>query len=213
MPARRQNKKASSPSQNSSSSRRVASLSEEKFPEFNGNADESQKMIDWKQAFTLPFEILVSVFLINFIMALFVGYNERDNPAIFSILFISILVAGMLGAFTAIWAQFKGITFDAGSDTLVYPAYFVRKSIPLSEIRDGNCEYIRKGTIFLQIISLFNNAKKSRSKPSPLYVVNLSGEFGVRPIRFFSKMRRDQFLSLLRYHVPGCRITRWASGW
>lgn len=176
-----------------------------------GTAQKS-RMIDWVQAFTLPFELIVLTFVGLLLLPILLMPLHAPPTVNWTIYFgvIGILVFAIIGA---LWSQFSGIVFDAANDKLTIPAYSIRRSIPLTAIRDANSEFVSGGTIFGALIAAGANAtnKGSRARPKRLYVVNLSGPFGSRQAQFLTKKRRDQFLSLLRRFAPHARITRFAA--
>jgi hypothetical protein len=107
-------------------------------------------------------------------------------------------------------SQMRGIYFDDGADALSYRVYFFRRSLRLSEIADANCQTkMAHDDPFSFVINMIGHHATDEPK-SKRYIVNLSGEVGARRVIFYSKYKRDQFLSLLRRFAPQCRITRWS---
>jgi len=103
-------------------------------------------------------------------------------------------------------AHLMGIVFDLDGDQLHYPSFILRRSIPLSGITDANAQVVVRS--FMS--TLANNIGSGpKSRPDKQYAVNLSGDFGTRQVRFASRKRRDQFLSIVRRFAPRARITRW----
>lgn len=167
-------------------------------------------MRDWVQAFTLPFELISLAVCLLLLLPLALSHANPDASTIANLTVIAVFG---IATVSAIWVQFYGFVFDATADKLTIPTYLIQRSIPLSDIRDANSEFVPGGTIFGAILAAAANAtnKGPRSKARRLYVVNLSGPFGSRQARFLSKRRRDQFLSLLRRFAPQARITRFAA--
>lgn len=172
----------------------------------------TSRMRDWVQAFTLPFELIIATILglLTAPVALLVVGNS--DPILRWNVVVIVLVVGVLSVFGALWAQFAGIHFDATRDKLIFPTYSIRRTISLSEISDANSEFVSGGTILGRIFGNMARASGNyKGKQARMYVVNLSGEFGSRQVRFLSKRRRDQFLSLLRRYAPHARITRFGA--
>jgi hypothetical protein len=169
-------------------------------------------MRDWVQAFKLPFQLLVLLFFLPLLIMIFVHASQAP-PILIAITLPPLILFFAFAFLGALWSQFAGIVFDGRNDTLIYPAYSIRRSIVLSEINDANCEF-SSGPVFGTLVAFVLNmsGQSPKSKPSKMYLVNLSGAFGSRQVRFAAKKRRDQFLSLLRRYVPSCRITRWPGG-
>jgi hypothetical protein len=109
---------------------------------------------------------------------------------------------------SATFVQFRGVVFDQSQNTLTFPILFSSRTIPLSEIRDANCHLY--GHFTLPGMSDPTTGKNYRGKKITKHVVNVSGPFGVRKLRFWSLARRDEFLSELKALVPTVRITRWS---
>jgi hypothetical protein len=74
------------------------------------------------------------------------------------------------------------------------PYFVFQRTVRLSQIHDANCEF---------------EYRKFFDMPIQYYMVNLSGDFGMRQVTFVTKSRRDQFLSLLSRYAADCNITRW----
>jgi len=124
---------------------------------------------------------------------------------------ITRIVGGTLVVFLPLaiaWliVQSQGTVMNSGDRTLRFPTAVWRRTVSLDDIHDANCQVVYK-TALISIIDAFNKPKR-QSRPKRQYAVNLSGEFGSRQLRFGSKKRRDQFLSVLREYTH-CRVTRW----
>jgi hypothetical protein len=182
---------------------------DEVFPD--GGTSTKSRIVDWVQAFTFPFEIVIATFL-GLILAP-VTIAGFGNSRFIAACLVVIFVLAVLAFIGALWSQFAGTVFDADNDKLTFPTYSIRRTVPLSEIRDANSEFVYGGTILGRIMGNMARAlnRQHTAKPSRMYVVNLSGPFGSRQVRFLSKRRRDQFLSLLRRYAPQARITRFAA--
>lgn len=106
-------------------------------------------------------------------------------------------------------AHLMGSVFDLNNDQLRYPSFILRRSIPLSGITDANAQVVVRSLMS----GLANNIGSGpKNRPEKQYAVNLSGNFGTRQVRFASRKRRDQFLSMIRRFAPQAHITRW-TGW
>lgn len=106
-------------------------------------------------------------------------------------------------------AHLMGTVFDLDSDQLRYPSFILRRSIPLSGITDANAQVVVR-SLMSGLANNIGSGPKSRADKQ--YAVNLSGNFGTRQVRFASRKRRDQFLSMIRRFAPQAHITRW-TGW
>ena len=119
------------------------------------------------------------------------------------------LLAAIIAIPTSIVVSLMGTVFDPAKNSLTYPVYVFRRSIPLNGIRSANCQNYTHKTE-----SNYAKLADARSKATVLYsksyAVNLSGDFESRRLVFNSKYKRDQFLSYLRDYAPRCRITRWS---
>lgn len=124
-------------------------------------------------------------------------------------LILSALAVGTILFVLWMIAHLMGIVFDLDSDLLHYPSFALRRSIPLSAITDANAQVVVRA-----LMSTLANGIGSgpKSRPDKQYAVNLSGDFGTRQVRFASRKRRDQFLSMIRRFAPHAHITRW-TGW
>jgi hypothetical protein len=172
------------------------------------------RMRDWIQAFTYPSEILVATVLGLLLVPILFAAIGNASPTLARVALaamIACFLMAILLCFGAIWSQFAGIVFDARNNRLTFPAYSIRRAVALSEIQDANSESISGGTIIGRTLRNMAQSPRKNSSRYRMYVVNLSGRFGSRPVRFLSKRRRDQFLSLLRVYAPQARITRFAT--
>lgn len=157
------------------------------------------RVIDWYRAITLT----VLPLLIAFVC--YGSVADRTSAAV--------LWAAGLGL-VALWlakVHFTGTTFDTHHDLIIFPTFLFRRRVPLSKVRDANCVYIER-KITLPTYNYDGVGPKTQTRTKRIYAVDLSGDFGGRQIKFWSRKRRDQFLSELRELQPECRITRWASG-
>jgi hypothetical protein len=102
-----------------------------------------------------------------------------------------------------------GTTMDLRSGCLSFPSVLWRRSVSLDQIHDANCQVVYRGGLASLNNVLDSSGSRRRPPAVRQYAVNLSGAFGSRQVRFASKKRRDQFLSLLRQFTH-CRITRWS---
>jgi hypothetical protein len=167
------------------------------------------RMIDWIRALKL----IAVVPIIWIICALVVGFiTPKQNVPL---LMQSAIIIALISIPITLVVNFMGYVFDPARNRLSYPVYVYRRSIPLSEITDANCEMIVKEH---RILNAFNKSFGAtydgkrlyrKTGPARIYAVDVSGEFGVRQMRFGAKYKRNQFLGLLRKTVPQCRITRW----
>jgi hypothetical protein len=123
------------------------------------------------------------------------------------ILSIVILVSGITAYVIAILFELQGYVFDTSADTLTFPRFLLRRSIPISGIRHANSQTTTKTRSYNpgRIVGEDNPTKVT----TRTYAVNLSGKFGVRRVTFATKYKRDQFLQLLSDAAPDCYITRW----
>jgi hypothetical protein len=178
------------------------------------------RMLDWIRAFKLVLFYVplagaccaLAVFLIWAWVAQ--GHPDQDTRILFVIGFAIPAIAVL--SLLAIIVHFIGYVFDPAR-RLTYPTYVFRRSIPISEITDANCETLighnplGQAAVGLLVQSGSYGKPKpiQRTRPARIYVVDVSGEFGVRQMRFAAKYKRNQFLSNLRVVAPQCRITRW----
>lgn len=157
------------------------------------------RMIDWIKAFSTVIGAIILLPLA------WIFANVIFHSPFISMIILSLLI--LLVPITAI-VQFKGYLFDVARDALSYPVYVYRRTIPISEIRNANCQTI-SGRSTSDPGRIIGESRPITSHYK-YYLVNVSGDFGVRPITFGAKYKRDQFLSILRMVAPQCRITRWS---
>jgi hypothetical protein len=133
------------------------------------------------------------------------------------IIAFAVFAIGLLLGLLAIVVHLMGHVLDPKRDRLVYPAYIFRRSIPISEIRNANCETIMGHNplgeaivgLLIQTGSYGESSKPKRQKRlSRVYVVDVSGDDFGRQIRFGAKYKRNKFLSNLQAVAPDCKITR-----
>lgn len=119
------------------------------------------------------------------------------------------IVAAPLSFPVLLFVHLSGYLFDASHDRLTYPMYIFRRRVTLSQIEDANCQ-----TTFQRIRTdpgdFGGGRGQVKVRTVRRYIANLSGDFGARRVVFFSKYKRDQFLSRLRHYAPQARITRWS---
>lgn len=114
-------------------------------------------------------------------------------------------------AFLALIQKVMGTVFDLRNGTVRFYAFWLRRRVALADIRDANCEFgipISPTRLALGIFGQKGRRGRSEARQRT-YMVNLSGSFGSRQIRFHHRRWRDRFLSILRDQAPRCRITRW----
>jgi|SRR5581483_12277482 len=165
------------------------------------------RMIDWLYGLQITIAAPLSCFLI-----VLVGGVALDSMAPSYARIIGPWIAwpsllAIIGSVPlALFANLMGYVFDPATDTLTYPAIMFRRSIAISETRDANAQTISSR----HTIDLGPAAEKNRRRTilKRLYRVNVSGDFGVRIMRFGARYKRDQFLSILHIVAPDCRITR-----
>lgn len=166
--------------------------------ESDGDVPPKFRMVDWIQtayvAFWAPVLLLIgSAFALQY------------APILGGIM----IVAAPISFPVLLFVHLSGYLFDAAQDRLSYPMYVFRRSLALSQIGDANCQ-----TTFQRIRTDpgdFGEARgRVKTRTVRRYFANLSGDFGTRRVVFFSKYKRDQFLSLLRRNAPQARITRWS---
>ena len=164
-----------------------------------------RRMIDWSRATTISGALAIISLLLT--STAFSTQQPTWGIAALAAFLLLVMMAR---------THFGGAVFDQASDTLTYPTLWLRRTIHLSAIRDANCQLVRRKHRYDNPARLTGEAgsQKHISFESTYYAVNLSGEdFDTREVRFWSRKRRDQFLSYLRQFVPTCRITRWSGGW
>jgi hypothetical protein len=158
------------------------------------------RVIDWYRAITLTAMPVVTALILLFVIT-----DQKSQVLIGA----ACLLAIWLG-----WVHFSGTVFDVKSDTLTFPTLLFTRSIRLSEIRDANAASLAR-TYKIPNMALAGGGGGSRTQTvvHRIYAVDLSGNFGGRQVKYWSRKRRDQFLSVLCHLRPDCRITRWASGY
>ena len=116
----------------------------------------------------------------------------------------------MIGAVT-LFQKLAGVVLNLEDNTVTFYSFWLKRRLDIKAIRDANCEFGIPLSPALLIFGLFGSGSKSRRSAAQqrTYMVNMSGEFGSRQVRFSHKRWRDQFLSALRDAAPRCRITRW----
>ena len=152
------------------------------------------QMVDWIQAAYTP----VAGLCVGLVGAVLM--TALDHSTLGGWCLLTSVMASPVVLFVQLW----GYVFDQANDRLSYPLYFMRRRLSLSELSDANCQSYSKrlGTSGVD--------GSSASRTIRRYAVNLSGSFGARRVVFFSKYKRDQFLSLIRHFAPHVRITRWS---
>lgn len=116
------------------------------------------------------------------------------------------MLIGLITFAAVLFTHFRGTIIDTGKNSLSFPTLFLPRTVKLSEIDDANAEFwTRSGPIG----NFGDSSVKETTGSARIYAANLSGEFGSRQIKFWSKKRRDQFLSNLRKTAPHVRITMW----
>lgn len=157
------------------------------------------RIIDWSAVGAALFEFLFCGVL---------GLMQIDNTKTgLSIILLPIAVI----AFFALIQKLRGTVFDCQAGTVRFYSFWLRRRVSLSEIRDANCEFGVPLSPTKWVFGMFGRKhKRGRSDARQrTYMVNLSGAFGSRQVRFHHKRWRDRFLSILRDQAPRCRITRW----
>jgi hypothetical protein len=128
--------------------------------------------------------------------------------AIYSLVLFTILAIPWI-----LVVNFMGYVFDPANDSLTYPVYLFRRTIQISQIRDANAETTTtrrsyNSNSYARLAGDFGSKRPVQTAVYRSHVVNISGDFGVRQMRFGARYKRDQFLSILRVAAPQCRITR-----
>ncbi len=159
------------------------------------------RMVDWQRAFILGSSILLLLFVCLVILSGKVKAHQNEEVAMFGLAALSLLILSPI----LLRTHFLGFAFNSKSDRLTYPTILFRRSIALSEIHDADGQYL--GELKFPGMS---DTTTGKDYPTIIrrYAINLSGEFGSRQLKFWSRKKRDQFLSLLRSYAPECRITR-----
>lgn len=168
------------------------------------NAVAQARMVDWLQCCKLPL-LFVLIWGYAIYNSLTSPHGSFDPPTLLGLAILTLI------ALYVVVVQLSGFLFDEANDRLSYPMHIFRRSLPLSEVADANCETISKPAFkATNAVIGFLSGLQFRVGMTKRYVVNISGDFGSRRIILHSKHKRDQFLSLLRTYAPHCRITRWA---
>lgn len=158
------------------------------------------RVIDWYRAITLTTTVVIVA----------VALSATTDPQ-------SVQLFSAAVCLLAIWlgfVHFAGTVFDVTQDTLTFPTLLFRRSVRLSEIRDANVANLtRRFQVPNFALAGGGKGPATRASIQRIYAVDLSGDFGGRQLKFWSRKRRDQFLSNLRHLCPKIRITRWAGGY
>jgi hypothetical protein len=159
------------------------------------------RMIDWIRGL----QMTIVAPLACVICALIIGVitPHQDVP----ILVQSTFLIAILSIPITLVVHFKGYVFDPARNLLSYPVYVSRRSISISEIRDANAQTISTKRAAFDAGRVIGESRPQTVR-SRSHLVNVSGDFGVRVMRFGARYKRDQFLSILRVVAPQCRITR-----
>lgn len=166
------------------------------------------RMIDWIYAARLT--IFTPLWCIVWLVAGKIAITDAPQFAfaIFCLIPLTILATPLILVVNLI-----GYVFDIAKDTLTYPVFFFRRSIPISQMQDANSATITTERTY-DTSSLARAAgdfspKRPQTVIQRKYVVYVSGDFGARVMRFGARYKRDQFLSIVRGVAPQCRITRY----
>jgi hypothetical protein len=156
------------------------------------------RMIDWLKAG----QLLIGGSVVTFFGLLLSGVIFHSETFSWLLLLASIVAVPLTVIF-----ELLGYVFDTSNDSLTYPRGLVRRTIPISGMRNANCQTTSKSRTYTpgRLIG-DNNPTRVTTKT---YAVNLSGSFGVRRVTFAAKYKRDQFLDMLSTAAPDCHITRW----
>jgi hypothetical protein len=158
------------------------------------------RVIDWYRAISLT----ATAFFVAAVV-----FSANTGPESLRLLGLALCVLAIwLG-----WIHFGGAIFDIPRDKLDFPTLLFRRSVRLSEIRDANVANLTR-RFQVPNFAASGGAKgpATISTTQRIYAVDLSGDFGGRQVKFWSRKRRDQFLSNLRHLCPKCRVTRLAGG-
>lgn len=168
------------------------------------------RMIDWiyacKQAIVTAF-FCIPWFIIGGLLD-----DAMHAPKFVSMAVLLLIPLTILATPITLVVNLIGFVFDPAKNVLTYPAFIFRRSIPISEIRNANSEttttrHTYDPGQYARLAGDFG-AKQARTTVHRNHTVNLSGNFGVRIMRFGARYKRDQFLSILQMVAPQCRITR-----
>jgi hypothetical protein len=165
------------------------------------------RMIDWIYALRIVVMAPLACFLVILLFGVAVDSIVPTSAQIVAPwISLPLVLLIILSAPLGLLANSLGYVFEPENDKLTYPSVVLRRSIRISDIRDANAQTITsKRTIDLGAAAGKN---RRRTVMQRLYRVNVSGDFGVRVMRFTARYKRDQFLSILRTVAPECRITR-----
>jgi hypothetical protein len=190
---------------------------EDDHPVLKPQPGKTLRVIDWMRALKLGLFYFPIAAVWSGIIAVFVAtgitHNQDRSVAIAFAVFGIVLLLGLL----AIVVHLIGVLLDPERDRLTYPTYFWRRSVPISEIRNANCEtLIGHNPIGQGIFGLLiqtgsygtSSGPKRKSRLPRVYVVDVSGDDFGRQIRFGARYKRNKFLSNLQAVAPGCKITR-----
>jgi hypothetical protein len=170
-----------------------------------GNSSEKYRVIDWTRSFFISVNFIVLMCLLPVLAT-----ETFKSPA----LALAGGLVALAGFGIAATNHFRGTVLLPDKDQLSFPSFIIfRRSVPISEIRDANCEFSRSkfdARHFIELMLGYDLRKLGATGGT--YAVNVSGDFGGRQLKFFSRKRRDHFLSILRNVAPGCRITRMGFG-
>lgn len=146
-----------------------------------------RRIIDWPRA------IMLTIFT-----PIFVLMGASQLPLL-------VLAVPVILVATA-YIHFKGTYIDVDGDRLTYPMWLCRRSVRISEIQNINAESYTRTLPETSSGEMGVNYPKTRHR---VYAANLSGEFGSRQIKFWSKRKRDQFFGYIEHCAPHVNITRW----
>ena len=139
------------------------------------------RIIDWSA---------VGAAVFGFLFSLFFGLIELGNKNSMSF----ILLPAALISFVVLVQKLIGVVFDLQAGTVRFYSLWIRRRVFLSEIRDANCEFgILISPAQLWVLAGGGSKGRGRSAASQrTYMVNLSGSFGSRQVRFHHKRWRGQ---------------------
>lgn len=145
------------------------------------------RIIDWNA---------VGAALLEFLFCVVFGLIALANRAGLAAFLLPIAVI----AFLTLFQKLLGIKFDLQAGTVRFYSFWIRRRVSLTDIRDANCEFGVPVSPTRLVFALANQGKgRGRSQARQrTYMVNLSGSFGSRQLRFHHKRWRDRFLSILR---------------
>ena len=163
-----------------------------------GNCPEMIRITDWNA---------VGAALLEFVFCAVFGLIALANGTTLAAFLLPIALI----AFITLLQKLLGVKFDLQAGTVRFFSFWLRRRVSLADIRDANCEFGIPVSPTRLVLALSNQkGRRGRSEARQrTYMVNLSGPFGSRQLRFHHKRWRDRFLSILRDQAPRCRITRW----